>query len=92
MLAEVVVTVNRVPAEVAHEGAAAARHPVAALGLHQACGTLVALPDTGSGHLFLTGHETNDIRVQFTDTTQTSEDLIAVLAQVCIVCAIKSHK
>lgn len=67
MLAEVVVAVNRLPAEVAHEGAAATRHPVTALRLHQTCGTLVALPDTGSGHLFLTGHETNDIWVQFTD-------------------------
>lgn len=60
MLAEVVVAVDRLPAEVAHEGAAATRHSVAALGLHQTRGTLVALPDAGSGHLLLAAQNRND--------------------------------
>lgn len=59
MLAEVVVAVDRLPAEVAHESAAATRHSVAALGFDQTCGTLVALPDAGGGHLLLAA-QTND--------------------------------
>lgn len=53
MLAEVVVAVDGSPAEVAHLGAAAARHAVTALRLNQARPTLVAFPNPGSCHLLL---------------------------------------
>lgn len=51
VLAEVVVPINGDPAEVAHLGATAARHAVAAFGFDQACRALVALPNAGSRHL-----------------------------------------
>lgn len=54
VLAEVVVAVDGVAAEVAHEGAAAARHSVAALRLDEPRRTLMALPDAGRRHPLLT--------------------------------------
>lgn len=51
VLAEVVVAVDGGSAEVAHLGATAARHAVAAFGLDQARRALVALPNAGRGHL-----------------------------------------
>lgn len=72
VLAEVVVAVDRLPAEVAHEGAAAARHSVAALGLDQARGTLVALPDAGSRHLLLTARNRNGNTIRSTKQTESS--------------------
>lgn len=53
MLAEVVVAVDGSPAQVAHLGAAAARHAVTALRLDQPRPTLVAFPNPGSCHLLL---------------------------------------
>lgn len=53
MLAEVVVAVDGSAAQVAHLGAAAARHAVTALRLDQPRATLVAFPDPGSCHLLL---------------------------------------
>lgn len=54
MLAEVVVTSDGLSAEVAHEAAAPARHPVAALRLDQACATLDTLPHPSCRHALLT--------------------------------------
>lgn len=51
VLAEVVVPINGGSAEVAHLGATAARHAVAAFGFDQAGGALVALSDAGRCHL-----------------------------------------
>lgn len=59
MLAEVVVAVDGLAAEVAHEGAAPARHSVAAFGLDETCRTLMALPDAGRRHPLLTACGTN---------------------------------
>lgn len=53
VLAEVVVARDGLSAQVAHEAAAAARHPVAALRLHQARPALHALPDPGCRHALL---------------------------------------
>lgn len=54
MLTEVVVAGDGLPAEVAHEAPAPARHPVAALRLDQACAALDTLPHTSCCHAFLT--------------------------------------
>lgn len=54
VLAEVVVAGDRLSAEVAHEAAAAARHPVAALRLDEARRTLDALPHPSCRHTLLT--------------------------------------
>lgn len=53
MLAEVVVARDGLSAEVAHEAAAAARHPVAALRLDQARPALDALPHPSCRHALL---------------------------------------
>lgn len=54
MLAEVVVAGDGLSAEVAHEAAAAARHPVAALRFDQARPALDALPHPSCRHALLT--------------------------------------
>ena len=54
MLAEVVVASDGLSAEVAHEAAAAARHPVAALRLDQARPALDTLPHPSRRHALLT--------------------------------------
>lgn len=54
VLTEVVVAGDGLPAEVAHEAPAPARHPVASLRLDQACPALDALPHTRCCHAFLT--------------------------------------
>lgn len=54
VLTEVVVAGDGLPAEVAHEAPAPARHPVAALRLDQACAALDTLPHTSCCHAFLT--------------------------------------
>lgn len=57
VLAEVVVAGDGLSAEVAHEAAAAARHPVAALRLDQARPALNTLPHSSCRHTLLTaGH------------------------------------
>lgn len=53
VLAEVVVTVDGLSAEVAHEAAAPARHPVAAPRLDQSRPALDALPHPGRRHALL---------------------------------------
>lgn len=53
MLAEVVVAGDGLSAEVAHEAAAAARHPVAALRFDQARPALDALPHPSCRHALL---------------------------------------
>lgn len=53
VLAEVVVAGDGLPAEVAHEAAAAAGHAVAALRLDQAGAAFDALPDTCRRHALL---------------------------------------
>lgn len=53
MLAEVVVASDGLSAEVAHEAAAAARHPVAALRLDQARPALDTLPHPSCRHTLL---------------------------------------
>lgn len=53
MLAEVVIAGDGLSAEVAHEAAAAARHPVAALRFDQARPTLDALPHPSCCHALL---------------------------------------
>lgn len=53
VLAEVVIAGDGLSAEVAHEAAAAARHPVAALRFDQARPTLDALPHPSCRHAFL---------------------------------------
>lgn len=55
MLTEVVVAIDGLSAEVAHESPAPARHAVAPLGLDQPHAAFVTLPDTGGGHLLLAG-------------------------------------
>lgn len=54
VLAEVVVAGDGLSAEVAHEAATAARHPVAALRFHQARPALDALPHPCRRHTLLT--------------------------------------
>lgn len=58
VLAEVVVARDGLPAQVAHEAAAAARHPVAALRLHQARPALHTLPDPRRRHPLLAAVKT----------------------------------
>lgn len=64
MLAEVVVARDGLSAEVAHEAAAAARHPVAALRLDQARPALHTLPHPGCRHSLLTALQGNMDRVK----------------------------
>lgn len=54
MLAEMVISVDRYPTEVAHLGTTAAGHAVAAFGFDEASPTLVAFSDAGCCHFFLT--------------------------------------
>lgn len=54
VLAEMVIAVDRHSAEVAHLGATAAGHAVAAFRLDEASSTFVALSNAGSSHFFLT--------------------------------------
>lgn len=60
MLAEVVVAVDGLSAEVAHEAAAAARHSVAALRFDQAHPALHALPHPSRRHALLAATQEGD--------------------------------
>lgn len=71
MLAEVVVAVDGLPAEVAHEGAAAARHSVAAFRLDETRRTVMALPDAGRRHPLLAAAQ--DINTSTCEFTQHQE-------------------
>ena len=64
MLAEMVIAVDGHSTEVAHLGATAARHAVAAFVFDEAGPTLVAFPDAGCRHFFLTEKRTHERRQQ----------------------------
>lgn len=83
MLAEVVVAIDGLAAEVAHESATAARHSVAALRLDETRSTLMALPDTGCGHPFLTAaHEANTSTGEFTITSK-KPSVMQTISDLC---------
>lgn len=62
MLAEMVISVDRYATEVAHLGATAARHAVAAFGLDEASPTLVAFSNAGCSHFLFTEKRTHEWR------------------------------
>lgn len=61
MLAEMVISVDRYATEVAHLGATAARHAVAAFRLDEASPALVAFSNAGCSHFFFNGGSVLDV-------------------------------